>query len=287
MKLNSQGMQILMGELQPNEIWAIYLMGLGKEMADIVTKLDLTRIISILCKKLNWTEADEDSLDLLFDDEEDISTLENISSLDTSLKEEIPGNSETMTDSNSANTYLQEEVKSKLNFCSEMSLNHSSTDSENENEENSFSVQFTSPKQISERPSKEQDMGERILEEEIPDVSPVITDAESMYTNLHEEVMEIAGKTDDKQISCSKGDKTFETKFSCFSCDYKCSVKHNLKVHERTHTCDKPFSCSQCEYKTSDKGNLKRHERIHAGDKPFSCSQCDYRCTQLVHLKRP
>ena len=69
MKLNSQGMQILMGELQPNEIWAIYLMGLGKEMADIVTKLDLTRIISILCKKLNWTEADEDSLDLLFDDD--------------------------------------------------------------------------------------------------------------------------------------------------------------------------------------------------------------------------
>ena len=50
-----------------------------------------------------------------------------------------------------------------------MSLNNSSTDSENESEENNFSVQSSSPNQTSERPSKEQDMGERILKEEIPD----------------------------------------------------------------------------------------------------------------------
>ena len=61
MKLNIQGMQILMGELQQNEIWAIHLMSHGKEMTDNVTKVDLSRIISVLCKILNWIEGDDDS----------------------------------------------------------------------------------------------------------------------------------------------------------------------------------------------------------------------------------
>ena len=77
MKLNSQGMQILIGELQQNEMCAIYLMGLGKEMTDCITKLDLTRIISILCKKLNWIEVEEDSLENWFNKEPFICLIEN------------------------------------------------------------------------------------------------------------------------------------------------------------------------------------------------------------------
>ena len=61
MKLNFQGMQILMEELQPQERWAIYLMCQGKEMTDVVTKSNLTRIINVLCKKLNWIEEDMES----------------------------------------------------------------------------------------------------------------------------------------------------------------------------------------------------------------------------------
>ena len=41
MKLNFKAMQILMGELQQSQMWAIYLMGLGKDMTDNVTKVDL------------------------------------------------------------------------------------------------------------------------------------------------------------------------------------------------------------------------------------------------------
>ena len=63
MKLNSQGMQILMEELHQNEVWAIYLMGQGKEMTDAISKTDLTRIICVLCKKLNWTEEQKDCAD--------------------------------------------------------------------------------------------------------------------------------------------------------------------------------------------------------------------------------
>ena len=49
-----------MEELQQKEMWAIYLMAQGKEMTDAVTKVDLTRIILILCKKLSWIEEHQD-----------------------------------------------------------------------------------------------------------------------------------------------------------------------------------------------------------------------------------
>ena len=60
MKLTFEAMQILMEELQQNEMWAIYLMGLGKEMTEKVTKTDLTNIIRVLCKNLQWIKVSRD-----------------------------------------------------------------------------------------------------------------------------------------------------------------------------------------------------------------------------------
>ena len=60
MKLTFEAMQTLMEELQQNEMWAIYLMGQGKEMTDKVTKTDLTNIIRVLCKNLKWIEVSQD-----------------------------------------------------------------------------------------------------------------------------------------------------------------------------------------------------------------------------------
>ena len=60
-KLNFEAMQILMGELQQAEMWAIYLMGQGKAMPDTVTKFDLTKIIQVLCKRLKWIEEESES----------------------------------------------------------------------------------------------------------------------------------------------------------------------------------------------------------------------------------
>ena len=60
MKLTFEAMQTLIDELQQDEMWAIYLMGLGKEMTEKVTKTDLTNIIRVLCKNLKWIEVSED-----------------------------------------------------------------------------------------------------------------------------------------------------------------------------------------------------------------------------------
>ena len=51
-------MQILVGELPHNQIGAFYLMSLGVELPDTVTKTDLTNIICFLCKKLCWIEEE-------------------------------------------------------------------------------------------------------------------------------------------------------------------------------------------------------------------------------------
>ena len=48
-----------MEELNQSEMLAIYLMGLGQEIPDKVTKFDLIKIIHLLCKKLDWIDEDE------------------------------------------------------------------------------------------------------------------------------------------------------------------------------------------------------------------------------------
>ena len=58
MRLNFSAMAYLVAELTKNEMWAIYVMGCGKEMPDQVSKADLVRIIHVLCKKLDWIEVD-------------------------------------------------------------------------------------------------------------------------------------------------------------------------------------------------------------------------------------
>ena len=58
MKLKANIMAILLAELHPNQMGAFYLMRLGVEMPDTVSKTDLTNIITFLCKKLCWIEEE-------------------------------------------------------------------------------------------------------------------------------------------------------------------------------------------------------------------------------------
>ena len=55
MELKDFALQILIEELQhPSEMLSIYLMALGTEMTENVTKMALTKVIYFLCQKLGW-----------------------------------------------------------------------------------------------------------------------------------------------------------------------------------------------------------------------------------------
>ncbi|XP_026483333.1 zinc finger protein 630-like [Vanessa tameamea] len=73
-------------------------------------------------------------------------------------------------------------------------------------------------------------------------------------------------------------------KFSCSQCAYRCQSPAILKIHERTHTGEKPYACTFCDYKSGQKNNVAKHILVHMKQKPFGCQYCDYRCAQKNNL---
>ena len=80
MILNFEGMQTLMRHLHHNEMRVIYMMALGQEMPASVTKVHLTKIISVLCKIMNWIDnVDHRNSNPKYEKEVDIDIDEDVS----------------------------------------------------------------------------------------------------------------------------------------------------------------------------------------------------------------
>ncbi|CAI2170527.1 12855_t:CDS:2, partial [Funneliformis geosporum] len=69
-------------------------------------------------------------------------------------------------------------------------------------------------------------------------------------------------------------------------CDRGFSQKNNLIVHRKNHEGIKPYECKLCEKKFAQKIHLNEHEKKHTDKRPYDCKFCDQKFKQKIHLKK-
>ena len=71
----------------------------------------------------------------------------------------------------------------------------------------------------------------------------------------------------------------------CPHCDYKATLKGNLKIHIESKHNKIKYPCQQCAHKASTKQSLKLHiQSIHDKIK-YSCEKCEYKATTTSRLQ--
>lgn len=73
--------------------------------------------------------------------------------------------------------------------------------------------------------------------------------------------------------------------YVCEICNQTFALKDRLKLHQRTHTGEKPYSCELCDKKFARGGQLSQHMRVHDKQRPFSCDMCAARFTCAQNLR--
>ncbi|KAL5269383.1 hypothetical protein ACHWQZ_G003019 [Mnemiopsis leidyi] len=75
-----------------------------------------------------------------------------------------------------------------------------------------------------------------------------------------------------------------QRKFQCDKCPSSFDKQHQLSLHYRSHTNEKPYRCQICQRQFAVNDALIRHMRIHTGERPYACNVCGKRFAQKSGL---
>ena len=108
---------------------------------------------------------------------------------------------------------------------------------------------------------------------------------EHLTTDSRKEATEeqpIPLETQDLQLSKSLKNcpRIIDKRFECKECHKRFNANHEMIVHFRCHTKEKPYLCRVCSKSFALLGGLKIHLRTHTGERPYSCKICNMRFTQ-------
>ena len=63
--------------------------------------------------------------------------------------------------------------------------------------------------------------------------------------------------------------------FECKKCQKKFKTKYDVKLHQTTHSEDRPFKCTTCDKMFKTKLQSTRHMKLHLKEKTLGCDKCN------------